>query len=173
MFYLSELDQTLHNAFRMMYEQYLESDTADIDADIILNDLDVDRLAQTIRQNMQTVYAYETNGNASTVLKYRGRELLPYRACLIYREPQITNFGPAKTEYASELWLMEDMTFCTLNSVTMSVRMGVTEQTSVYRVMDGFMFNDSWGGYDPEDIGDYLRDLCEKTNKDGTTLYEI
>ncbi len=143
MFYLSELDQTLHNAFRMMYEQYLESDTADIDADIILNDLDVDRLAQTIRQNMQTVYAYETNGNASTVLKYRGRELLPYRACLIYREPQITNFGPAKTEYASELWLMEDMTFCTLNSVTMSVRMGVTEQTSIYRVMDGFMFNDS------------------------------
>jgi len=140
----------------------------------IVNHLDTASLAQSICQNLRTVYVYETSGSSDTILKYHGPELFTMPACRIFVIPEIINPGIVKMEYSRELWLLKDMRFAETGCVLATAETGKEHFCSTFRTFKNWMDMDyEWRNYNLGDIENELKKLCYPEYPDPSVYYEI
>lgn len=144
----------------------------------LLKGVDISELAQAVRHNAQTVYAYTTDGTGET-FRYRSSELFGgMKATKVYGDLSEgsgicwaeTPESTALSVYSSELWLTEDLTFHCVACV--STKIGENGFCCEYREDKG----------SPVDVGvdiplnelaDALGNLCEEYVHCGAPTYEM
>ena len=71
------------------FNDAVESDAYEYDqgeVDALLEEIDFDALAQALRNRMQTVYSYTTQGQYAKSFNYRSSKLFEQQAALIYED---------------------------------------------------------------------------------------
>ncbi len=140
----------------------------------IVSHLDMSSLAQTICQDLRTVYVYETSGSSDTTLKYHGPELFTMPACRIFTIPEIINPGIVKMEYNRELWLLKDMRFAETGCVLVTAENEKEHFYSAFRTFKNWMDMDyEWRNYNLGDMENELKKLCYPEYPDPSVYYEI
>ena len=141
------------------------------DVEAMLNTISFPALAQAIRDKMQTVYAYTTQGRRPKSFNYRGPELFGQEAVCLYAD-----FDQARTEIATvsrslELWLLADMTIVPV--VCISLHLGDNEYVTEYRaVLEGEPW-DCGIDLDLDELTDVLIEMCGPCFKNEQPVYEL
>ena len=126
-----------------------------------------------LRDRAETVYAYSTDGDRSTTLKYRSRKLFDREAMLLWREPVVC---VDETEVASsrylELWLLEDMSVAVVSCVQIVFGDG-NDYITEYREYKGSQWPSTEAAPDLFDFLEHLVDLCpENFDPEEDVIYE-
>lgn len=90
-------------------------------------------VCMALKDAVQTIYQYSVTGGYEKSFDYRGVELFNQRGCLILSDVEQMVFDEAKTTYATELWLLEDMSFAIVHCVKMKIGSEDTGYVTEYR----------------------------------------
>ena len=87
-------------------------------AEEIVEHLNCGHLAQAIQHFAQTVYAYAIWTEEASSCEYRGEQLFPFPATLLYAMPQMISASESGiiSERIIELWLTDDMKFVVVSN---------------------------------------------------------
>lgn len=102
-------------ALAKLFELFSPSDYEAFDEEEIgyAGGLCLPEVCMALKDAVQTVYQYSVTGGYEKSFDYRGVELFNQRGCLILSDVEQMVFDEAETTYATELWLLEDMSFAT------------------------------------------------------------
>lgn len=110
-------------ALAKLFELFSPSDYEAFDEEEIgyAGGLCLPEVCMALKDAVQTVYQYSVTGRYEKSFDYRGVELFNQRGCLILSDVEQMVFDEAKTTYATELWLLEDMSFAIVHCVKMKI----------------------------------------------------
>ena len=110
-------------ALAKLFELFSPSDYEAFDEEEIgyAGGLCLPEVCMALKDAVQTVYQYSVIGGYEKSFDYRGIELFNQRGCLILSDVEQMVFDEAKTTYATELWLLEDMSFAIVHCVKMKI----------------------------------------------------
>lgn len=132
----------------------------DVDVDGIVRGIDYENVTQYLRNRIETIYTYKAKGDREKSFDYFGKELVPQRGVLIFRELERGGSDIVVTSYEKELWILEDMTL----AVIMCFSVGVADEDMAYstefRTFKGTMEDDAGFDICPEDMEELFQDMC-------------
>ena len=131
----------------------------------IVRDLDDDAV--------QTVYQYSVTGGYEKSFDYRGVELFNQRGCLILSDVEQMVFDEAETTYATELWLLEDMSFAIVHCVKMKIGSEDTGYVTEYRAFKKPLEISEDLFFSPESLIEELESMCVPRWEHEATIYEL
>ena len=110
-------------ALAKLFELFSPSDYEAFDEEEIgyAGGLCLPEVCMALKDAVQTVYQYSVTGGYEKSFDYRGVELFNQRGCLILSDVEQMVFDEAETTYATELWLLEDMSFAIVHCVKMKI----------------------------------------------------
>ena len=110
-------------ALAKLFELFSPSDYEAFDEEEIgyAGGLCLPEICMALKDAVQTVYQYSVIGGYEKSFDYRGVELFNQRGCLIISDVEQMVFDEAETIYATELWLLEDMSFAIVHCVKMKI----------------------------------------------------
>lgn len=110
-------------ALAKLFELFSPSDYEAFDEEEIgyAGGLCLPEVCMALKDAVQTIYQYSVTGGYEKSFDYRGVELFNQRGCLILSDVEQMVFDEAKTTYATELWLLEDMSFAIVHCVKMKI----------------------------------------------------
>ena len=110
-------------ALAKLFELFSPSDYEAFDEEEIgyAGGLCLPEVCMALKDAVQTVYQYSVTGRYEKSFDYRGVELFNQRGCLILSDVEQMVFDEAETTYATELWLLEDMSFAIVHCVKMKI----------------------------------------------------
>ena len=122
-------------ALTKLFELFSPSDYEAYDEEEIgyAGGLRLPEVCMALKDAVQTVYQYSVTGGYEKSFDYRGVELFNQRGCLIISDVEQMVFDEAKTTYATELWLLEDMSFAIVHCVKMKIGSEDTGYVTEYR----------------------------------------
>ena len=144
----------------------------DIDVEAAIRGIDFENVTQYLLNRLEPIYSYKAAGDCEKSFNYFGKELLPLRGALIFREFERGGSDIVVTSYEKELWLLEDMTL----AVVMCFSVGVVGEDMTYstefRTYKGPM--DGSIGFDicPEDLQEMFLDMCGEQYEWEAPYYE-
>lgn len=148
--------EAVKEAFLGMYP-----DSKEFELYPVINELDMESLAQGLRYHAETVYEYETDGTFDLAIKYHGPELFDQKACLILQYPAWHSTALVDEAVMRELWFLEDMTFVEITKVTVVCRQGEACFTSHYRTIRYTVVDKDWTRYDSDDFKEALDNISQ------------
>ena len=95
------------------------------------------------------------------------------RGCLIYSDMEIGVCDIATTDYTTELWLMEDMSFAVVRSVGMQLDMESEQYETCYRVFLRAVESVDDLFFSPENLLSELEEMCIPQWEHTATVYEL
>lgn len=122
---------------------------------------------------VQTVYQYSVIGGYEKSFDYRGIELFNQRGCLILSDVEQMVFDEAKTTYATELWLLEDMSFAIVHCVNMKIGSEDTGYVTEYRAFKKPLEISDDLFFSPESLIEELESMCIPQWEHEATIYEL
>lgn len=105
---------------------YSYDEEVDVEAEV--QDIDYENVTQYLINRLEPIYSYKAKGDCGKSFDYLGKELLPQRGTLIYREFDRGASDLVVTSYEKELWILEDMTL----TVVMCFSVGVVGEDMTY-----------------------------------------
>ena len=122
-------------ALTKLFELFSPSDYEAFDEEEIgyAGGLCLPEVCMALKDAVQTVYQYSVTGGYEKSFDYRGVELFNQRGCLILSDVEQMVFDEAETTYATELWLLEDMSFAIVHCVKMKIGSEDTGYVTEYR----------------------------------------
>ena len=168
-------EEGMKKALRWLIGLYEPDDYEAYDEDEIGEDggLCLTEVCQALRDKFQTVYQYEVKGTHEYNFNYCGRELFNMRGCLIYSDMEIGVCDIATTDYTTELWLMEDMSFAVVRSVGMQFEKESEQYETCYRVFQRAVESVNDLFFSPEDLLSELEEMCIPQWEHTATVYEL
>ena len=155
------------------FNDAVESDAYEYDqgeVDALLEEIDFDALAQALRNRMQTVYSYTTQGQYAKSFNYRSSKLFEQQAALIYEDFDRSSAESVVVDRTYELWLLEDMSIAVVSRVTAEFDEG--GYVTVYRECVG----DPWDSAIDIDLTEMcggFAELCGDVYENETPVYEL
>lgn len=125
-----EVFDTVKNAFAGMLPDYEECTLLPI-----INEIDIEELAQGLNYYAEEVFTYETHDTFEIAIQYRGPELFDWKACLVLQYPIMQSSTYVDQEIIRELWLLEDMSFVEISKVTVAFTDENNKFESMYRTI--------------------------------------
>lgn len=138
-----------------------------------LEGLDFEAIAQSVRDNARTVYAYEAGGNYERAFAYHGTELFNQRATKLFETVNRYQADLIITTHSYELWLLEDMTVMAVSNMTVKADCEDASYLTEYRTVKGELNADADFGFSPEDFATELLKLCEPQLEGEAPFYEL
>lgn len=126
-------------ALTKLFELFSPSDYEAFDEEEIgyAGGLCLPEVCMALKDAVQTVYQYSVTGGYEKSFDYRGVELFNQRGCLILSDVEQMVFDEAETTYATELWLLEDMSFAIVHCVKMKIGSEDTPMRTAISVRSG------------------------------------
>ena len=100
-------------------------------------------------------------------------ELFNQRGCLIISDVEQMVFDEAKTTYATELWLLEDMSFAIVHCVKMKIGSEDTGYVTEYRAFKKPLEISEDLFFSPESLIEELESMCVPLWEHEATIYEL
>ena len=136
----------------------------------IVRDLDDDAaIILMVDANLQR----ETILPSERAFAYRGVELFNQRGCLILSDVEQMVFDEAETTYATELWLLEDMSFAIVHCVKMKIGSEDTGYVTEYRAFKKPLEISEDLFFSPESLIEELESMCVPLWEHEATIYEL
>lgn len=155
------------------FHDAVESDAYEYDqgeVDALLEEIDFDALAQALRNRMQTIFSYTTQGNQRKSFNYRSSKLFEQQGVLIYEDFDRSSADAAVADRTYELWLLEDMSIVAVSRVTVDYDDGA--YLTAYRESLGEPW-DSAIDIDLTDLTGGFMDMCAEVYENETPVYEL
>lgn len=137
----------------------------------LLEGMDYHALLQAFHSTRQTVYAFRVDCKLEKGFNYRGPELFPTRAVLLYTEDLSFCFDAALSDHAYELWLLPDATFRVVSRVRIEISGG--ESVAEYRAIKGTDWKDAGMLIDFLDLADDFDALVAAVDEHELPVYEL
>ena len=99
--------------------------------------------------------------------------LFDQRGCLILSDVEQMVFDEAKTTYATELWLLEDMSFAIVHCVKMKIGSEDTGYVTEYRAFKKPLEISEDLFFSPESLIEELESMCVPLWEHEATIYEL
>lgn len=162
--------QTIEKNIRSIFHESQSMDLGFLD---ILANLDFSVLSQVIRHHAETVYVYRINTMQGFGPDYRGPELFPVRATMLYS----CLFPFSDKEHGvvrvMELWMLDDGTLAAVNNTQIILGRGAV--VSEYRTVKSTVPSEICQviPIDRSKLAGELRDLCRISVSVGIPCYEL
>lgn len=137
----------------------------------LLEGMDYHTLLQAFHSTRQTVYAFRVDCKLEKGFNYRGPELFPTRAILLYTEDLSFCFDAALSDHAYELWLLPDATFRVVFRVRIEI--GGGDSVAEYRTIKGTDWKDAGMHIDFLDLADDFDALVGAVAEHELPIYEL
>ncbi len=170
-------EKGIKQAVIQLYELFDEDDRAEIESlmEMEIEDFFPD-LAAALYDKLSTAYQYRMENNMGECLSYYGGELFGQRAAFIMRYYDISaEENGVEIDYASELWLLEDMNFAIVHVVRTEIQENeAPRHISEYRKMVTTIEDTDDLFFTVEDFLSELEDICMFYNvQNEATIYEL
>ena len=165
----------LFNEREMSLELFSPSDYEAFDEEEIgyAGGLCLPEICMALKDAVQTVYQYSVIGGYEKSFDYRGVELFNQRGCLIISDVEQMVFDEAETIYATELWLLEDMSFAIVHCVKMKIGSEDTGYVTEYRAFKKPLEISEDLFFSPELLIEELESMCVPLWEHEATIYEL
>lgn len=137
----------------------------------LLEGIDFQKLVQAIFFLRETVYEYSILSKVEKEFDYRGPELFPCKAVLLYTDTGYGCFDVAQHERAYELWLLPDATFVVISRVQTAI--GSDASVMVYRTFRGRSWRDIGMNIDFLKLANDLESLCCMVAEHELPIFEL
>ena len=137
----------------------------------LLDGIDFSLLLQAFQSLWQPVYDYQIESGTAKGFEYRGQQLLPRNAVLLYTDEGCSFFDVATHERAYELWMLPDASFIVLSRVRTVI--GDDESVMEYRSIKTGNWRETEMDIDFLDLSDDLEELCDAVRAHDLPLYEL
>ena len=137
----------------------------------LLEGMDYHALLQAFHSTRETVYAFRVDCKLEKSFNYRGPELFPTRAVLLYVEDLNMCFDAALSDHAYELWLLPDASFRVVSRVRIEINGG--ESVAEYRTVKGTDWKDAGMCIDFLDLADDFDTLVAAVDEHELPIYEL
>lgn len=138
-----------------------------------LNELSLPEVCQALRDKAETVYEYISDGNYERDFKYKGKELFPARACLVFQELDRASSDVTDVYQYMELWMLEDMSFVTVENIHVLYQMDEYQYWTEYRRIKNWVETIDDLEFSPDDILSGLEKICAPQWEHEATLYAL
>ena len=137
----------------------------------LLVGIDFEALLQALWRKRETVYAYTVEGAAENSFTYRGPELFPVPAVMLYNDIEIIISNTGEHSLSHELWLLPDISL----AVVSCVRTAFAGDACVceYRAIKGTDWRETELEIDFPDLADSLDILAQEHGSPGILRYEL
>ena len=130
----------------------------------MLRTIDFHALHRLIRREAVPVRSFIVGGEMPDILRYRGSDLLPYKAICIYsNEDFVAECHCLEQEHRLELWLMEDMTIAVTSC--MMTEFGSGAYFCEYREHKGDKWPDTEVCMDVDDLLECIQSICAQDDE--------
>ena len=137
----------------------------------LLEGIDFHALMQAVYSMRETVFEYRVDSDMEKGFSYRGPELFPSKAVLLYTDVGYGCYDVALHEHGYELWLLPDATFVVVSRVRTTI--GNDASVMEYRTIRGLNWRDAGMTIDFLELADDLEDLCAAVTEHDLPLYEL
>ena len=162
-------------ALAKLFELFSPSDYEAFDEEEIgyAGGLCLPEVCMALKDAVQTIYQYSVTGGYEKSFDYRGVELFDQRGCLIFSDVEQMVFDEAETTYATELWLLEDMSFAIVHCVKMKIGSEDTGYVTEYRAFKKPLEISEDLFFSPESLIEELESMCVPLWEHEATIYEL
>lgn len=161
----------LKNSLTALFRSGADEDHTAEEMQELLEGIDFQKLVQAVYFLRETVYEYSILSKVKKGFDYRGPELLPCKAVLLYTDTGYGCFDVAQHERAYELWLLPDATFVVISRVHTAI--GSDASVMVYRTVRGRNWQDAGMNIDFLKLADDLESLCSMVVGHELPIYEL
>ena len=147
-----------------------EEHTAD-EMQELLEGIDFQALLQAVYSMRETVFEYRVDSDMEKGFCYRGPELFPGKAVLLYTDDGYGCYDVALHGQAYELWMLPDATFVVVSRIRTLV--GNDDSVLEYRTIKGTNWKDAGMIIDFLDLADDLEAICAAVTEHELPLYEL
>ena len=137
----------------------------------LLEGIDFHALLQAIHSMRETVYEYSVTSHVEKGFEYRGPELFPGKAVLLYTDDSYGYYSAIVHEHAYELWLLPDATFVVVSRIRSVI--GNDASVMEYRTIKGVNWMDAGMSIDFLELADDLEAICAAVTEHDLPLYEL
>ena len=137
----------------------------------LLEGMDYHALLQAFHSTRQTVYAFRVDCKHEKGFNYRGPELFPTRAVLLYTEDLASCYDAALSDRAYELWLLPDASFRVVSRIRIEIN--CRESVAEYRTIKGADWKDAGMFIDFLDLADDFDALVAAVDEHELPIYEL
>ena len=137
----------------------------------LLEGIDFQALLQAVYSMRETVYEYRVDSDMEKGFVYRGPELFPGKAVLLYTDDGYGCYDVALHEQAYELWLLPDATFVVVSRIRSAI--GNNASVMEYRTIKGVNWMDAGMSIDFLELADDLEAVCAAVTEHELPLYEL
>lgn len=167
-------EKEMSNALTWLFHLYQPEDYEAYDEDEVgCVSLCLPEVCMALRDKAETPYEYVVSTNTERGFEYRGRELFPQRACLIYEDTKLSIYDITDTSYTKELWLLEDMRFVLVHKVSMLVKSKNLYYATAYRSVVKLLEERADLFFSPERLTEKLEEMCVPQWEHEATIYEL
>lgn len=170
-------EREIKQAIKNLYEMFDEYDRTEVEE---LMDTEIEDffpvLAEALYSKLSTIYEYRMENTIGECMSYYGGELFGQRAAFIMRYYDISAEEDGITiDYATELWLLEDMKFALVHVMRTEIMESETPRyIAEYRKMVKIIEEADDIIFSLEDFLDELDDICTfHTVENEATIYEL
>lgn len=137
----------------------------------LLVDIDFEALLQALWQRRETVYAYFTEGTGENFFSYRGPELFPVPAMLLYSDIGTIVCDAAEHVVSYELWLLSDISLAIVSCIRTEIESNVSY--SEYRAFKSTDWRETEMSINFPELADDLDILALESSSQGNPRYEL
>ena len=147
-----------------------EEHTAD-EMQELLEGIDFQALLQAVYSMRETVFEYRVDSDMEKGFCYRGPELFPGKAVLLYTDDGYGCYDVALHGQAYELWMLPDATLVVVSRIRSAI--GNDASVMEYRTIKGVNWLDMDMSIDFLELADDLEALCAAVAEHELPLYEL
>jgi hypothetical protein len=162
---------TLKNSLTALFRSGADQEHTAEEMTELLEGIDFPALLQAVYSMRETVYEYRVDGEMEKSFAYRGPELFPGKAVLLYTDAGYGCYDVALHERAYELWLLPDATFVVVSRIRTVI--GSDASVMEYRTIKGVNWKDAGMTIDFLDLADDLEAICTAVTEHELPLYEL
>lgn len=155
MFTVKGVEKAVREMVRLLY---LYDEEVDVEA--LVQEIDYENVTQYLMNRLEPIYSYKAKGDCEKSFAYLGKELLPQRGTLIYREFDRGASDIVVTSYERELWILEDMTLAVVTCFSVGVVGGDMTYSTEFRTYKGELDADNGFAIDVLELEELFQEMC-------------
>ena len=168
MFTQKEVEEAVRGMAHCLFDR-----EEDVDVETVVRGIDFESITQYLRNRLEPIYSYKAGGDCEKSFNYYGRELLPQRGILLFREFDRGCSDLVITSYEKELWMLEDATLAVVMCFSVGIAGDDMAYCSEFRTYKGPMDENTGFSICLEDLEEMLQDMCEEQYEWEAPYYEI
>lgn len=155
MFTVKGVEEAIRGMARLLYAY-----DGDMDVEEAVQGIDYENVTQYLINRLEPIYSYKAKGDCEKSFDYFGKELMPQRGTLIYREFDRGGSDIVVTSYEKELWILEDMTLAVVMCFSVGVVGDDMAYSTEFRTYKGELDADNGFAIEPQEMEMLFQDMC-------------